>query len=81
MFTLRQMPEDFKSRHDEVATLTMSGTEIIVGNMVAKDDEALFIYLDEMPDPVYMSISEAKMLIAVLNVAINEQEKLGPRVE
>lgn len=81
MFSMRPLPEDFKTRHDEVATLTLSGTEMIVGNMVAKDDEAIFIYPDDMPEPIYMTVSEAKMFIKAIKVAINEQEKLGARIE
>lgn len=81
MFSLRPMPEEFKSRHDEVATLTMSGTEVIVGNMVAKDDESLFIFVDELPEPIYFSIPEAEMLIKAIKVAVDVQKKLGARVE
>lgn len=73
--------EEFQARHETVATLILSGTSMRVGNMVAKDDESLFIFPDELPEPIYMTIPEAKMFIAAIKVAISEQEKLGPRVE
>lgn len=56
--------------HTLVAHMELSGTDIAVG----LHDGSIYIQHDEAYEPIYMSKSEAKILIAALQCAVKDKE-------
>lgn len=55
-----------------LATLKLSGTIIKVAIDDQADDPTIWIWTDECAEPVWMSPTEAKLLIASLQLAVHE---------
>lgn len=67
-----------KLPYTTVADLVLSGSQMWVGTLTEKEGDAIVIHNDEMIEPIYFNANEARMLVAALNVAIEENEKLLP---
>lgn len=59
-----------------IGKVRLSGTYMWIGTANTENDQCLFIADDEtIREPIYLSSTEAKMIIAVLNAAIEENEE------
>ncbi len=64
----------------KIATLHISGAEVEIG-FVTHDDpsqNSVMFWTDEQADAVYMSATEARLLIAALSCAVKEAEEVRP---
>jgi len=64
----------------KIATLHISGTEVEIG-FVTHDDpsqNSVMFWTDEQADAVYMSVTEARLIISALSCAIKEAEEVRP---
>lgn len=55
--------------HKIKGTLDLSGTTFKVGVYSHHQGDSLFIHTDEQAEPTYLSVTEADLLIAVLNAS------------
>lgn len=63
--------------HATVAALTLSGTKIDVGEYDSRASEKVSIWLqtEADPEPVYIKVAEARLLVAALEAAIDHITK------
>ncbi len=59
-------------RHHEVANLTLSGSNILVGSYSHADGGGIYFKTDEMVEAVYISPIEAALLSMAIETAIAE---------
>ena len=61
-----EVPAIERLDHKVIATMHLSGTTFHVGQYFHPQGDSLFIKTDEQYEPIYISTTEAKLLIAAL---------------
>jgi len=64
----------FKRPYELTAALNLSGTTVTVGVLSEEQEDCIFIMTDENSEPVFMSPSEADLLIASLTAAKGQMQ-------
>lgn len=73
--------DDFNpAEHQTVATMRLSGTDVRVGAAQRPNpaENSVWLDSDEQVEAVWMSASEARLLVAALTLAIEMAEEIRP---
>ena len=55
--------------HTIIANMTLSGSPVLVGVYSHSTGESVYFKTEDNPEPIYVSVTEASLLIAALQVA------------